>query len=143
MPSASLLDGARVGEERAAAFSPYNEQHTTIVLLATVCNITAMFRAAIRPATIAARSLKPATAVRTLAVSAVRRSGAPAPPLYPPGAKPGEVPTDDVHATGLERLQILGEKEGVKVFDYEPLDSSRVGTLADPIKVFSWVRDNC
>ena len=101
-----------------------------------------MFRAAVRPASLAARSLKPATAVRALAVSAVRRSGAPAPPLYPPGAKAGEVPTDDIHATGLERLQILGDKEGVKVFDYEPLDSTRIGTLADPIKVFSWVRGN-
>ena len=101
-----------------------------------------MFRAAVRPASLAARSLRPATAVRALAVSAVRRSGAPAPPLYPPGAKAGEVPTDDIHATGLERLQILGDKEGVKVFDYEPLDSTRIGTLADPIKVFSWVRGN-
>ena len=99
-----------------------------------------MFRAAVRPATVAARSLKPAAPVRALAVSAVRRSGAPAPPLYPPGAKSGEVPTDDIHATGLERLQVLGEKEGVRVFDYEPLDSSRIGTLADPVKVFSWVR---
>ena len=98
-----------------------------------------MFRTAIRPVTVAARSLKPATPVRTLAVSAVRRSSAPAPPLFPPGAKDGEVPTDELHATGLERLQLLGEKEGVKVFDYDALDSSRIGTLADPIKVFSWV----
>ena len=101
-----------------------------------------MFRAVIRPAAVAARAVRPATAVRALSVSAIRRSDGhgPAPPhLYPPGAKAGEVPTDDVHATGLERLQILGEIEGVKVFDYDPLDSSRVGTLADPIKVFSWV----
>ncbi|EMD33511.1 hypothetical protein CERSUDRAFT_26055, partial [Gelatoporia subvermispora B] len=57
--------------------------------------------------------------------------------LYAEGAKPGEVPSDDIHATGLERLQILGEKEGVEVFDLKPLDSSRIGTLADPIKVYS------
>ena len=101
-----------------------------------------MFRAAVRPVALAARAAKPANAVRTLAVSAVRRSdhAAPPPPLYPPGAKDGEVPTDDVHATGLERLQLLGLKEGLKVFDYDPLDSSRIGTVADPIKVFSWVR---
>lgn len=48
------------------------------------------------------------------------------------------MPTDDVHATGLERLQVLGEMHGVKVFDYEPLDSSRIGTKKDPIKVLSW-----
>lgn len=101
-----------------------------------------MFRAAVRPAALAARSARPATAVRTLAVSAVRRSdhAAPPPPLYPVGSKDGEVPTDDVHATGLERLQLLGLREGVKVFDYDPLDSSRIGTMADPVKVFSWVR---
>lgn len=99
-----------------------------------------MFRVAIRPVAFTARAFKPVTSVRALAVSAVRRSGDPAPPLYPPGAKTGEVPVDDVHATGLERLQVLGEKEGIKVFDYEPLDSSRIGTLADPVKVFSWVR---
>jgi len=37
-------------------------------------------------------------------------------------------------------VQVLGLLEGVDVFDLEPLDSSRIGTLADPIKVFSAVR---
>ena len=106
-----------------------------------------MFRVALRPAAVAARSFKPANATRSLAVSAVRRAADhhdhadhhAIPTLLPPGSKPGEVPSDLSHATGLERLQVLGEAEGVKVFDYEPLDASRVGTIADPIKVFSWV----
>lgn len=49
------------------------------------------------------------------------------------------MPTDENQSTGLERLQVLAAKEGVEVFDFNPLDSSRIGTLADPIKVFSWV----
>ncbi|KAI0777114.1 COX5B-domain-containing protein [Irpex lacteus] len=106
-----------------------------------------MLRAAIRPATVAARSFKPANVSRTLSMSAIRRSGehhdnhhheSPIPSLFPPGSKPGEVPTDLTHATGLERLQVLGEAEGVKVFDFEPLDASRVGTTENPIKVFSF-----
>ena len=64
------------------------------------------------------------------------------PTLLPPGSSPGEVPSDLSHATGIERLQVLGEAENVKVFDYEPLDASRIGTLDDPIKVFSWVSRN-
>ncbi|PSR75555.1 hypothetical protein PHLCEN_2v9035 [Hermanssonia centrifuga] len=100
-----------------------------------------MLRAAIRPVHLAARSVRPVSAARALSISAVRRSDhAAPPPLFPPGSKAGEVPNDFEHATGLERLELLGEIEGVKVFDYDPLDSSRIGTLADPIKVLSWVR---
>ena len=107
-----------------------------------------MFRTALRPVATAARAFKPVNARRSLAITAVRRAANHAdhadhhaiPVLLPPGSKPGEVPTDENHAAGIERLQVLGEKEGVKVFDYEPLDASRVGTLEDPIKVFSWVR---
>ncbi|KAF2273115.1 cytochrome c oxidase polypeptide IV [Westerdykella ornata] len=57
--------------------------------------------------------------------------------LLPPGAKPGTVPTDLEQATGLERLEILGKMQGIDVFDMKPLDSSRVGTLEDPIVVNS------
>ncbi|KAL8308518.1 hypothetical protein RB593_006711 [Gaeumannomyces tritici] len=57
--------------------------------------------------------------------------------LFGPGAKPGTVPTDMEQATGLERLEILGKMEGVDVFDMRPLDSSRRGTLQDPILVRS------
>ncbi|KAI0342836.1 cytochrome c oxidase polypeptide IV [Trametopsis cervina] len=107
-----------------------------------------MLRAAVRPAAIAARSIKANNVSRTIAMSAVRRAAdhhdhhdhheSPIPSLFPPGSQPGQVPTDISHATGLERLQVLGETEGVKVFDFEPLDASRVGTLDAPIKVFSW-----
>jgi cytochrome c oxidase subunit 5b len=57
--------------------------------------------------------------------------------LLPPGAKPGTVPTDAEQSTGLERLEILGKMQGVDVFDMKPLDSSRVGTMEDPIIVNS------
>src|SRR6266404_8432279 len=79
---------------------------------------------------------------RSLSVSAIRRSDdhhAAAPSIYGVGAKPGEIPTDESQSTGLDRVQVLGLLEGVDVFDLEPLDSSRMGTLADPIKVFSAV----
>jgi cytochrome c oxidase subunit 5b len=59
--------------------------------------------------------------------------------LYGEGAKPGEVPTDEQQATGLERLQLLGRMKGVDVFNETPLDSSRIGTLDNPIVVPSLV----
>ncbi|KAI0707426.1 cytochrome c oxidase polypeptide IV [Earliella scabrosa] len=100
-----------------------------------------MFAAALRPASFAARAaVKPArsAAVRALSTTAARRSGHPAAPqIFGEGAKAGEIPTDENQSTGLERLQVLGAIEGVEVFDFKPLDSSRIGTLADPIKVFS------
>ena len=101
-----------------------------------------MLRAALRPAAVAARSIRPASSnvARALSTTTARRSGAPAPQIFGEGAKPGEVPTDLNQSTGLERLQLLGEVEGVDVFDYKALDSSRIGTKADPVKVFSWVR---
>ncbi|KAI8932277.1 hypothetical protein NX059_010475 [Plenodomus lindquistii] len=57
--------------------------------------------------------------------------------LLAPGAQPGTVPTDIEHATGLERLEILGKMQGVDVFDMRPLDASRLGTMEDPIVVNS------
>ena len=101
-----------------------------------------MFAAAIRPASLAARAaLRPTrtAAVRAISSTAARRSDAPTPQIYGQGAKAGEIPTDENQSTGLERLQVLGAIEGVEVFDSKPLDSSRIGTLADPIKVFSAV----
>ena len=86
---------------------------------------------------------RPSSLFRPLSVSAIRRSDdhhAAAPSIYGVGAKPGETPTDESQSTGLDRVQVLGLLEGVDVFDLEPLDSSRIGTLADPIKVFSAVR---
>ena len=79
---------------------------------------------------------------RAISSSALRRSDdhhAAAPSIYGVGAKAGDVPTDGSQSTGLDRVQVLGLLEGVDVFDLEPLDSSRIGTLADPIKVFSAV----
>jgi cytochrome c oxidase subunit 5b len=86
---------------------------------------------------------RPSSLFRPLSVSAIRRSDdhhAAAPSIYGVGAKPGDIPTDESQSTGLDRVQVLGLLEGVDVFDLEPLDSSRIGTLADPIKVFSAVR---
>jgi cytochrome c oxidase subunit 5b len=54
------------------------------------------------------------------------------------GAKEGTFPTDLEQATGLERLELLAKLEGVEFFDTKPLDSSRTGTLADPILVESY-----
>ena len=102
----------------------------------------AMFAAALRPTSLAARAaLRPArtAAVRAISSTAARRSDVPTPQIFGEGAKPGQVPTDENQSTGLERLQVLGAIEGVEVFDLKPLDSSRIGTLADPVKVFSSV----
>ncbi|KAI9649422.1 Cytochrome c oxidase subunit 4 [Ciborinia camelliae] len=58
--------------------------------------------------------------------------------LMGPGAAPGTIPTDLEQATGLERLEILGKMQGVDIFDMKPLDSSRKGTLDNPIVVKSF-----
>ena len=80
------------------------------------------------------------TSSRALTVSAARKSGHPSPQLLGEGGKAGEVPTDINQSTGLERLQALGFLEGVDVFDSNPLDSSRIGTLDNPVLVYSLVR---
>ena len=105
-----------------------------------------MFRTAVRaarPAAIAARatfSLRSPPLLRTLHTTFRVASGGPAAPqIYGPGGKAGEVPSDLEQATGLERLQLLGEMEGLDVFDDSPLDSSRVGTKGNPILVPSYV----
>ncbi|KAN0132990.1 Cytochrome c oxidase subunit Vb domain containing protein [Lactarius tabidus] len=93
-----------------------------------------------RSSVLTARTVRPSLALRAISSSAIRRSDdhhAAAPSIYGVGAKPGEIPTDGSQSTGLDRVQVLGLLEGVDVFDLEPLDSSRIGTLADPIKVFS------
>ncbi|TFL04046.1 cytochrome c oxidase [Pterulicium gracile] len=93
-----------------------------------------MLQSVLRAARPASRSLY---ASRTFATTQLRASGhGPAPPsLYGPGGKAGEVATDYEQATGLERLQLLGDLQGVPIFDTAPLDSSRVGTKANPILV--------
>jgi cytochrome c oxidase subunit 5b len=61
------------------------------------------------------------------------------PTLFGEGGVPGGVPSDEQQATGLERLQLLGRMEGVDVFNETSLDSSRIGTLENPIIVPSLV----
>ncbi|TFK40389.1 COX5B, subunit VB of cytochrome c oxidase [Crucibulum laeve] len=103
-----------------------------------------MFKAAVRaarPVALGARSsLKPSTSAMRAFSTTIRVSsgGPPAPQLYGPGGKSGQVPTDVEQATGLERLQLLGEMEGFDVFDESPLDASRIGTLANPVLVPSY-----
>ncbi|KAK9476191.1 cytochrome c oxidase subunit VB-domain-containing protein [Lipomyces japonicus] len=57
--------------------------------------------------------------------------------LYGPGAEPGTIPTDFEQSTGLERIELLGNLAGIDVFGEQLLDSSRIGTVADPIIVDS------
>jgi cytochrome c oxidase subunit 5b len=93
--------------------------------------------------TVRAGLARPSSSLRALSTSVIRRSDdhhASAPTIFGVGAKPGDVPTDQSQSTGLDRVQVLGLLEGVDVFDLEPLDSSRIGTLANPVKVFSVVR---
>lgn len=56
-----------------------------------------------------------------------------------PGGKTGEVPTDIEQATGLERFELLHKLKGEEAFSLEPLQVDRLGTLAEPIMVFSLV----
>lgn len=58
--------------------------------------------------------------------------------LVSPGSPEGEVPNDFDQATGLERMELLGLMAGTQVFDREPLDSSRKGTMENPIIVDSY-----
>jgi len=84
---------------------------------------------------------KPTTTTsRAFTVSTARKSGHPSPQLLGEGGKAGEVPTDINQSTGLERLQTLGYLEGIEIFDSQPLDSSRIGTLDNPVLVYSLVR---
>lgn len=106
----------------------------------------AMFKNAVRAARPAANtvrsSLKPSSSsLRAFSTTVRAQSGPPPPQLFGTGAKPGTVPTDIEQATGLERLQLLGDLEGINVFDDSPLDSSRIGTKANPVLVPSFVRD--
>ncbi len=56
-----------------------------------------------------------------------------------PGAKAGEVATDENQSTGLERYQVMGHHKGVDVFDMQGILMTRQGTLKDPILVPSFV----
>jgi hypothetical protein len=62
------------------------------------------------------------------------------PIIQGPGAKPGTVPTDLEQSTGIERYEILARMEGHDPFDRKPLAVNHMGTLDNPVKVFSLVR---
>lgn len=62
------------------------------------------------------------------------------PIIQGPGAKPGTVPTDLEQSTGIERFEILARMEGHDPFDRKPLAVNHMGTLDNPVKVFSLVR---
>jgi len=55
--------------------------------------------------------------------------------LLPPGAPAGTIATDLNQSTGLERMEILAKMQGVDLWDLKPLDSTRLGTMEDPIIV--------
>lgn len=55
------------------------------------------------------------------------------------GAQPGTMPTDMDQATGLERLELLGKREGVDVFDMDHPVKEGSGTMADPYLVPSYI----
>lgn len=82
--------------------------------------------------------IRPQMAARALSTSQRKFSERP-PTLYGEGAKSGEVPSDLQQATGLERLQLLGQMEGIDVFNTGPLMMSKKGTLEDPTIVPSYV----
>lgn len=60
--------------------------------------------------------------------------------LLGPGGKPGQLPTSYEIATGLERLELLAQMEGIDVFDEQPLVQDRKGTPDDPVIVDSYDR---
>ncbi|KAG7665491.1 COX4 [[Candida] subhashii] len=51
------------------------------------------------------------------------------------GAKAGTIPTDFEQSTGLQRLELLGKREGVDVFDMENPICEGTGTFDDPLLV--------
>lgn len=55
--------------------------------------------------------------------------------LIGPGATPGTIPTDLDQATGLQRLELLGNLEGIDVFDMEHPIKEGSGTPQDPYLV--------
>lgn len=55
------------------------------------------------------------------------------------GGKDGQVPTDIEQATGLERFELLMKLKGEEAFSLEPLEVARMGTVSEPIMVFSLV----
>jgi hypothetical protein len=57
--------------------------------------------------------------------------------FLPPGGKLGIVPTDLEQSTGNERYELLGKLAGLDLFGMDPLPSDRMGTVDDPVIVYS------
>ena len=81
----------------------------------------------------------PRSLTRQLSTSLPRYS-APEPIITGPGGKSGEVPSDLDQATGLERFELLYRLRGEEAFSTEPLQVVKMGTVLEPISVFSLVR---
>ncbi|WFD37532.1 Cytochrome c oxidase subunit 4 [Malassezia japonica] len=77
-----------------------------------------------------------ASALRSIATSAVRLSEQP-PIIQGSGSPTGTIPSDEDQSTGLERYELMGRLQGVDVFDMQPLEADRLGTKAEPVKVRS------
>jgi cytochrome c oxidase subunit 5b len=85
------------------------------------------------------RIARPQRLQRSLSTSVRRLDAHAKPMLLGEGSGVGQVATEETQGTGLARLQLLGTMKGVDVFNEQPLDASRLGTLDDPIIVPSLV----
>ena len=52
---------------------------------------------------------------------------------------PPHRPNSENQSTGLERFELLAKLDGVDVFDMKPLKVERLGTMKEPISVYSLV----
>lgn len=101
---------------------------------------TALRRVSLRSLPLAASS---GSASRALSVSARVLSGGGETIVVGKGSSGGEVPTNQTQATGIERMQVIGEMEGNAFIDMDPLVITRMGTLKAPLLVKSYgVRPN-
>jgi len=55
------------------------------------------------------------------------------------GKEETQLTISEQQATGLERFELLGKLEGVDVFDMKPMEMTRIGTVQDPIPIYSLV----
>ncbi|KAF7976965.1 hypothetical protein HWV62_5033 [Athelia sp. TMB] len=112
--------------------------------------LTSAIRAAARPAFKAATrtaSRSTVTSIRAISTTQTRLSDAHGHEhghiangdsnLFGPGAPAGQVPTEVEQATGLDRLELLAEMQGQKLFDEEPLPAEFTGTKENPVLVYS------
>ncbi|KAG7548986.1 hypothetical protein FFLO_03099 [Filobasidium floriforme] len=100
------------------------------------------FRSLLRPTASAIKTSTTAgfnarSTVRAFNVSAIKSAGHGPPTLQGEGSPAGQVPTDENQSTGLERFELLGKLDGVDVFDMKPLKVERLGTMKEPISVYS------